>query len=438
MRWRPTQPWIPPIRAGTNRNRSCEALEHEPTEVAADLARPAAAPAADDRLDRRPARRSSPSSWTSTASALAEVPELILQANPALVLARLPRLLPRLPAARLALGDPAARDRVRRSACAGLDRDHLPLVARQLRRAGQARRRLPRLSAQDQQHGLAEPDVRDRLHRARSSTSSRSPSSALAAGFWSFRSGLPAAIQVVFVVGIVVVVVAAIGLFTMRNFGRRILVRAAAAAAHPRALRPVRGGRLRCRRPAPPARPGVPHRAHLDDRGAAPLLRRPGARASRTSSSGLSGAIFVALIGSLLTAVPLSPAGLGIVEAGVVGVLTVAYGVPLPEATAIALLDRVISVLLDHRARRDRLRRLAQAARDGPHRAAAAGDACTDRRLTPHGPVLAPGSAIRSSPPAVPSSGGPRRFTPDRTRHAPHRTDSGSPGASAGCTGTNG
>ena len=59
---------------------------------------------------------------------------------------------------------------------------------------------------------------------------------------------------------------------------------------------------------------------------------------------GLSGAIFVALIGSLLTAVPLSPAGLGIVEAGVIGVLTVAYGVPLPEATAIALLDRVISV----------------------------------------------------------------------------------------------
>jgi uncharacterized protein (TIRG00374 family) len=52
----------------------------------------------------------------------------------------------------------------------------------------------------------------------------------------------------------------------------------------------------------------------------------------------------VALIGSLLTAVPLSPAGLGIVEAGVVGVLTAAYGVPLPEATAIALLDRVISV----------------------------------------------------------------------------------------------
>ncbi len=61
-------------------------------------------------------------------------------------------------------------------------------------------------------------------------------------------------------------------------------------------------------------------------------------------SLGLSGAVFVALIGSLLTAVPLSPAGLGIVEAGLIGVLTVVYEVPLAEATAIALLDRVISV----------------------------------------------------------------------------------------------
>jgi glycosyltransferase 2 family protein len=53
----------------------------------------------------------------------------------------------------------------------------------------------------------------------------------------------------------------------------------------------------------------------------------------------------VALIGSLLTAVPLSPAGLGIVELGVVGVLTAAYGVSGGEATTIALVDRTISVL---------------------------------------------------------------------------------------------
>ena len=76
-------------------------------------------------------------------------------------------------------------------------------------------------------------------------------------------------------------------------------------------------------------------------------------------SLGLSGAVFVALIGSLLTAVPLSPAGLGIVEAGVIGVLHVAYGVPLPEATAIALLDRVISVFSVIVLRLDRLPRVA-------------------------------------------------------------------------------
>ena len=78
---------------------------------------------------------------------------------------------------------------------------------------------------------------------------------------------------------------------------------------------------------------------------------------------GLSGAFFVALIGSLLTAVPLSPAGLGIVEAGVVGVLTVAYGVPLPEATAITLARPGDQRVLGHRLRLDRLRGLAEAAR---------------------------------------------------------------------------
>ena len=54
--------------------------------------------------------------------------------------------------------------------------------------------------------------------------------------------------------------------------------------------------------------------------------------------------MFVALIGSLLTAVPLSPAGLGIVEAGHRGRPHARLRGPLPEATAIALLDRVISV----------------------------------------------------------------------------------------------
>src|SRR3954453_22954516 len=49
----------------------------------------------------------------------------------------------------------------------------------------------------------------------------------LAAGFWSFRSGMPDSIKVIFIVGIITVVVAAFGLLTMRNFGRRIPLRLA-------------------------------------------------------------------------------------------------------------------------------------------------------------------------------------------------------------------
>ena len=48
----------------------------------------------------------------------------------------------------------------------------------------------------------------------------------LAAGFWSFRSGLPPEIQIVVALGVgAVIVLLAVGLLTLRNFGRRILVR---------------------------------------------------------------------------------------------------------------------------------------------------------------------------------------------------------------------
>lgn len=166
----------------------------------------------------------------------------------------------------------------------------------------------------------------------------------LAAGYWSFRDGLPPAIQVVFGIGVVVVALLAFGLFTMRNFGRRIIT---ALRFLPHQImefyeRFEQGvfGAMAVR--------SLPILALLTGL----IWLTEGLRlyfvvqalGFGDVSLGLSGAVFVALIGSLLTAVPLSPAGLGIVEAGVVGVLTVAYGVPLPEATAIALLDRVISV----------------------------------------------------------------------------------------------
>ena len=167
---------------------------------------------------------------------------------------------------------------------------------------------------------------------------------ALAAGFWSFRSGLPDAVRLLFIVGIVVVIVAAIGLFTMRNFGRRILLRLPLPARVLELYERFEEGVF-----------GAVGLRHL------PILvvitgliwLTEGLRLYIVVLSfgfsdveiGLSGAIFVALIGSLLTAIPLSPAGLGFAQAGVIGVLTVVYKIPLAEATAITILDWVISVL---------------------------------------------------------------------------------------------
>ena len=165
----------------------------------------------------------------------------------------------------------------------------------------------------------------------------------LAAGWWSFRDGLPPAIQAVFIIGLVVVGGLGLGLFTMRNFGRRIFT----ALPLPGRLlefydRFEEGVFGAVELGALPVFGGVTVAIWATE--ALRLFIVVQALSFPEVQLGLSGAVFVALIGSLLTAVPLSPAGLGFVEAGVVGVLTVAYGVPLPEATAIALLDRVISV----------------------------------------------------------------------------------------------
>jgi len=166
----------------------------------------------------------------------------------------------------------------------------------------------------------------------------------LAAGFVSFRSGLPADVQIVFAIGVVVVLLLAGGLMTMRNFGRRIIV----------------------------ALP-LPHRIiEFYDRFEEGVFASIGLRALprlivitgfiwATEAMrlylvvqalglpnvhlGISGAFFVALAASLLTAVPLTPAGIGFVEGGIVGLLTIVYGVPETDALAITLVDRAISVL---------------------------------------------------------------------------------------------
>jgi hypothetical protein len=164
----------------------------------------------------------------------------------------------------------------------------------------------------------------------------------LLAGYWSFRDGMGTTVQVIFVLGIVVVAVLTVGLLAVRNFGRRILIRLP-----------------------------VPHRfvdlydrfeegLFAVDRRSLPIILVVTGLIWTTEALrlllviesmpfdvqvGVSGAFFVALIASLLTAVPFTPAGLGLVELGMAGILTRLYDIPPEQAAAIVIWDRAISVL---------------------------------------------------------------------------------------------
>ena len=166
----------------------------------------------------------------------------------------------------------------------------------------------------------------------------------LAAGFVSFRGRLPTDVQLVFAIGVGLVIILAILLLTLRNFGRQLLTRLPI---------PTRILVLYDR-----FEEGVFSAIGL--RQIPILLLLTGMIWSTEAFRlyfvvqalgfpdvhiGISGAFFVALTGSLLTAVPFTPAGLGIVEAGIVGVLTLVYNVPQTEALTIVLVDRAISVL---------------------------------------------------------------------------------------------
>jgi uncharacterized protein (TIRG00374 family) len=164
----------------------------------------------------------------------------------------------------------------------------------------------------------------------------------LAAGFWSFRDGMSPEVRVIFGIGLAFVAALAIGLFVVRNFGRRIITRLPlpkrAAEFYDRFEEGVFS--IEARR--------------------IPLLAAITALIWATEAMrlylvvlalgfdfplGISGAFFVALIASLLTAIPLTPAGLGIVEAGVASILVGLYRATGDEAGAIVLVDRAISVL---------------------------------------------------------------------------------------------
>ncbi len=59
----------------------------------------------------------------------------------------------------------------------------------------------------------------------------------------------------------------------------------------------------------------------------------------------LSGVVFVAVASSLLTTVPLTPAGFGFVEIAIVVILTQVFGFAQHDAVAVAVVDRSVSIL---------------------------------------------------------------------------------------------
>ena len=166
----------------------------------------------------------------------------------------------------------------------------------------------------------------------------------LAAGFWSFRGKLPSEVELVFAIGVIVVIVLAAGLLSMRNFGRRVIL------ALPLPLKVIEfydrfeeGVFSAVGMRALPRLLIITGLIWTTE--AMRLFLVVEALGFPDVQLGISGAFFVALTGSLLTAVPFTPAGIGVVETGIIFVLTQIYGVPPTEALAITLVDRVISVL---------------------------------------------------------------------------------------------
>lgn len=164
---------------------------------------------------------------------------------------------------------------------------------------------------------------------------------ALAAGFWSFRGRDRPDVDAFFLLGFAVAVVLVLGVVSLRFYGDRLT-----------RFLPQRFAELY-------------ERFHHGTTGALSTSSLPligaltvaiwageGARMYFVIRAlelpevglGISASIFVALAAALLTAIPLTPAGIGFVEVGIVTALAF-YGVPGEPAAAVALTDRAISIL---------------------------------------------------------------------------------------------
>ena len=166
----------------------------------------------------------------------------------------------------------------------------------------------------------------------------------LGAGYVSFRTGLPPIVQFLFALGIGVMIVLAAALLTMRNFGRRIIQRLPLPHKilefYDRFEEGVFGAVTLRQLPILVILTGL-----IWTTEALRLFLVVEALGIPGVHLGISGSFFVALCGSLLTAVPLTPGGLGFVETGIVGIMRLAYNIAPSPALAITLVDRTISVL---------------------------------------------------------------------------------------------
>ena len=169
---------------------------------------------------------------------------------------------------------------------------------------------------------------------------------ALAAGFWSFRNRNRPEVDLLFLAGFIVASLLVIFLVVLRFQGRRVTkyLPGQVAALWERfhegstaAMRPMLLLQVAAITAAVWTLEGV--RVYF-------VIRSLDLTAFDLPALnlGISSSIFVALAASLLTVVPLTPAGIGFVQAGIVGVLYL-YGVSTEAATAVAITDFVLSTL---------------------------------------------------------------------------------------------
>ena len=168
----------------------------------------------------------------------------------------------------------------------------------------------------------------------------------LLAGYWRFRGSLndlSPTTQAIFAIGVIVVVLLMVALVVMRSFGRRVI--ASLPLPHKvvdfydRFEEGVFGS---------VGAKGLPLLGVLTIviwmTEALRLFFVMKALGFSDVDLGFSGAMFVSLIGSLLTAIPLTPGGVGLVETGMGAVLTGVFKASTGHALAIVLVDRMISV----------------------------------------------------------------------------------------------